>query len=87
MENMKKMFLKGLEKVGEMLCVAMVFAAIALISFGLGLLVHFFEANGADPHAIALLKAAELIVLAVDVWGLIVHVLVHAIHAAQKTFE
>lgn len=78
MRNWKKSFLEGLEVIGELLSTAMVFTAIALVSWALGVLVHFMQAHGASAISVGLLQAAEYAVLAVDILGLLYRVIAHA---------
>lgn len=74
MEKFKRKLLAAIEKIGEMLCVALVFAAIAAIAFGLGWFVHLLEHHGADPFAIGMLKFAEYVMLAMDIAGILIYI-------------
>lgn len=80
MKNRQNAFLEGLETIGELVSSAMVFIAIAALSYGLGEFVHLLEANGGDPVCMAMLHFMERAMLLVDVVGLLRIVVIHAVH-------
>ena len=79
METWKVSFLKGLETIGELTSTAMVFVAIGLLSYGVGLLVHLMQAHGGDPVSVLMLQFAERAILFVDIFGLICRVVKHSV--------
>ncbi len=80
MKNRKNSFLEGLETIGELVSCAMIFIAIAALSYGLGQFVHLLEANGGDPVCMEMLRFLERAMLLVDVVGLLRIVVIHAMH-------
>lgn len=82
LENNKKSrieesFEKTWEAIGELVSVSLLFIAVALISFGMGQLVHWMAANGASVVTIKMLELAENGLLALDILGLLRRVWIH----------
>lgn len=76
-EKVKKSLLSTAEACGELVGVALLFTAVALIAVGLGHVVHFMDYLGAGIVVHVLLTSAEYILLVLDLAILIKRVWHH----------
>jgi hypothetical protein len=77
MEKIKKSMLKSICACGEMVSVAILFIAIALLAVGLGHFVTWIEHLGASPVTAGLLTFTEYALLVLDIAALLKRVWHH----------
>lgn len=71
MNNFWKQLATALGNIGELICVSLIFVAVALLAFSLGSLIHWMELNGAHIVLVYTLKVGEWAITALDVYALV----------------
>lgn len=78
--KLKEAFLKALETIGQIASEAIVYVFVACVSFGLGHMVHWMEANGGSALFIWMASFCEYAMFALDIYAILKRVWTHINH-------